>query len=385
MIQHIKCDSKATPPDGEIIMLKEIYTIDYILKNEIDKNAYGFIYITTNLINGRKYIGQKMFRKEWKTYFGSGVALKLSFKKYGKVNFSRGIIDIAYSESELNELEIEFIKEYNAVKSNNYYNIAEGGKVGSTIAGLSEQKLKERSRKLSLAFKGKKLSPERIKKASEGHMGLKHTDESKLKISEALKGRIISEEWRNKISLTRIEKHFGAWNKNIPRTDLEKENISKSLRGKYVGINNPNYGKTMSEEQKTKISNTRKENCTAKGNNNPMFGISPKERMDEDTYSNWLLKVTHPSENTKKKMSKSRKGKFIGKDNPSSKSVICLNTGEIFGTIKDATTYINKSENDSSISACCRRKRKSSGRHLKTGEKLKWMYCDEYLKMQEAI
>ncbi|WP_373854704.1 hypothetical protein [Clostridium arbusti] len=25
------------------------------------ENPYGFIYITTNMVNGKKYIGQKMF------------------------------------------------------------------------------------------------------------------------------------------------------------------------------------------------------------------------------------------------------------------------------------------------------------------------------------
>lgn len=367
-------------------MEEKIYTIDYILENNIDKEAYGFIYITTNLINGKKYIGQKMFRKEWKTYLGSGVSLKLSFKKYGKEKFLREIIAIVYSKDELNEIEIKFIKEYNAVKSKLYYNIAEGGKVGSTIAGLSEEKLKERSRKMSLAFKGMKLSPERIKKLSECHIGLKHIKESKLKISESNKGKIVSDETRRKISLVRKNNNITAWNKNIPRTDLEKLNISKSLIGKYVGINSPNYGKIMSEEQKNKISVTRKENHLSEGDNNPMFGISPKDRMDKNTYDNWLFKITHPSIDTKNKMSKAKEGLYLGGNNPSAKSVICLNTNKVFETIREANKYINANESNSHISACCRGRRKSVGKHPITGEKLRWAYYnDEYIKLHDEV
>ena len=36
---------------------------------------YGFIYITTNHVNGRQYIGQKKYDKsgKWKKYLGSGI------------------------------------------------------------------------------------------------------------------------------------------------------------------------------------------------------------------------------------------------------------------------------------------------------------------------
>lgn len=39
------------------------------------KNPYGFIYITTNMVNGRRYIGQRKFFKGWKCYLGSGCCL----------------------------------------------------------------------------------------------------------------------------------------------------------------------------------------------------------------------------------------------------------------------------------------------------------------------
>lgn len=92
-------------------------------------NPYGFIYITTNLKNGKRYIGKKVFDKknEWKSYLGSGVALKNAIQKYGKENFKKNIVAFAYSENELCELEKQIISLFNASDSLDFYNIALGG------------------------------------------------------------------------------------------------------------------------------------------------------------------------------------------------------------------------------------------------------------------
>ena len=104
---------------------------------------YGFVYITTNLINGKKYIGQKKYINGWKEYLGSGVHLKNAIKKYGKENFSKDIIQIGYSKEELNELEVKLIKKYNSVESDEYYNISEGGLSGNVYAGKSKEEMKK--------------------------------------------------------------------------------------------------------------------------------------------------------------------------------------------------------------------------------------------------
>lgn len=98
-------------------------------------NAYGFIYITTNLINGKKYIGQKKFdnKSRWISYLGSGSHLMKSIKKYGKQNFHRDIVDIGYSGDELNRLEYKWIKDLDAVKSEYFYNKIEGGDVPKAL------------------------------------------------------------------------------------------------------------------------------------------------------------------------------------------------------------------------------------------------------------
>lgn len=93
------------------------------------KNPYGFIYITTNLVNGKRYIGQKKLdnRSRWKSYLGSGTHLIASIKKYGKENFSRNIVAFGYSSEELNEMEYDCIDFMNAVKNTDFYNQVDGG------------------------------------------------------------------------------------------------------------------------------------------------------------------------------------------------------------------------------------------------------------------
>ena len=46
------------------------------------------IYKTTNLINGKIYIGMSKNKKE--NYLGSGIYLKYAIDKYGKENFKKG-------------------------------------------------------------------------------------------------------------------------------------------------------------------------------------------------------------------------------------------------------------------------------------------------------
>ena len=98
---------------------------------------YGFIYITTNHINGKKYIGQKKYDKydHWRTYLGSGILLSRAINKYGRENFSKEIIEECETRDKLNAREKYWISYYDAVNSDEFYNIASGGDGGRTCYG----------------------------------------------------------------------------------------------------------------------------------------------------------------------------------------------------------------------------------------------------------
>ena len=101
---------------------------------------YGFVYITTNHVNGKQYIGQRKYDKQgkWKEYLGSGIILSRAIEKYGLKNFSKEIIEECKTKKILNDREIYWINYYNAVESDNFYNIASGGDGGNTIAGYTD-------------------------------------------------------------------------------------------------------------------------------------------------------------------------------------------------------------------------------------------------------
>lgn len=86
------------------------------------------IYITENIINGNKYIG--LDTNNDPKYLGSGLYLKRAISKYGKDNFKKTILEECTSFDELCEREKYWISYYDAVNSEEFYNIAEGGNGG---------------------------------------------------------------------------------------------------------------------------------------------------------------------------------------------------------------------------------------------------------------
>ena len=99
----------------------------------------GFVYLITNLQNGRKYIGKKNFyfsktrtvkgkkkrskvESDWKTYFGSNKELLEDVEKLGQESFKREIIKLCKSKGEFGYYEAKYQFENNVLESNDYYN-----------------------------------------------------------------------------------------------------------------------------------------------------------------------------------------------------------------------------------------------------------------------
>ena len=104
------------------------------------------VYKTTNLINGKIYVGLHVTEDLNDDYLGSGTQICDAIKKYGKENFKREYIKICESPEEMYALEAEIVNE-EFVKRPDTYNMKTGG-TGSWyhINSNPEEKRKTSSR-----------------------------------------------------------------------------------------------------------------------------------------------------------------------------------------------------------------------------------------------
>ncbi len=111
------------------------------------------IYKTTNLVNNKIYIGQTNGNR--KNYKGGGKLLKLAFNKYGRDSFKfEVIIKGDFNQVLIDDLERHYIRLYNSTNLNIGYNLESGG-----FGHIGKKHSVETKLKMSLAAKGKKKTP----------------------------------------------------------------------------------------------------------------------------------------------------------------------------------------------------------------------------------
>ena len=113
---------------------------------------YHFTYQTTNLINGKYYIGVHSTDNLEDGYIGSGKFLKKAIKKYGKSFFNFTILCFFDTAKEAYDEE-EFLL-HDIWKLNENYNARNGG-LGGYTGGIGWKQTDEVKKKLSDSRKGK--------------------------------------------------------------------------------------------------------------------------------------------------------------------------------------------------------------------------------------
>lgn len=117
---------------------------------------FYILYQTTNLVNGKTYVGKHKTADLNDSYLGSGKLLLQAIDKYGAENFSREILFVYQTEDEVNAKEAEIVTE-DFCKQNDTYNLCVGGRGGFSYI----------NRTGIIKFKGKKHSAETRAKLSE--------------------------------------------------------------------------------------------------------------------------------------------------------------------------------------------------------------------------
>jgi group I intron endonuclease len=240
-----------------------------------------YVYITTNLVSGKKYVGDHSTNNLNDSYLGSGIALKEAIKKYGRGNFEREILKICDTKQEAFYLQKSYIENFNTLAPNGYNICPSGGTEcsGGTISESTRQKL--RDQKLGIPLR--KEHREKTKKAM---LGKKHSEKTKELMSKCRKGIPKSENHKRKI---------GAAQKGERNHMYGKDPWNKGLSGVY------------SEEALEKMSESAKGRGFKKGHSHSK---ETRKKIGERSKGNkcWAGK-TH-SEKSKKKMSESHKGQI---------------------------------------------------------------------------
>lgn len=200
-----------------------------------------YVYLTTNLITGKKYIGQRSYKGVFideDPYLGSGKLLKQAISKYGSKNFKKEILEVCPTKELLDEREKYYISKYDAVNSRDFYNLAEGGSGGNTYAGLSLEERARISALKSIQNSGK----------NNPNYGKHHSKETREKISLALKTKFLQEPLSH--GTTGLIGELNSLSKTIYSPEYKKYFIGIRETARQLNIPSPNITRALKNHGK---------------------------------------------------------------------------------------------------------------------------------------
>ena len=286
------------------------------------------IYQILNTSNGKCYIGSSVnIKTRWKNHVSAlrknksqNIKLQNAWNKHGEMAFEFNIIEIVYGDKEcLYKREQHYIDLYDSARRG--YNI-----LAAAGSSLGYKHTEETRIKLSESHKGIKLSDETKKKLSEAKKGENHHQYGKSPSAETLV--------KKSVSMTRVWNAKRAAGERHPmygrhHTEETKSKLSESAKNRYLeygvsaetrekiskaisGENHPMYGKHHSEESREKMSESKKGTV-----------LSPETcaKLSE------LRKRENLSEETLRKMSESATGRKLGAE--SRAKISKANTGKV--------------------------------------------------------
>lgn len=141
-------------------------------------------------------------------------------------------------------------------------------------------------------------------------------------------------------------------------SEESRKKISESRKGKYTGKDSSMYGispKARMDNDTYKVWLNKQQTNKPKGKDHPMYGVSPKERMDEITYKQWLEKMKKPEKSI---------------------PVMCIETNKTYQSAREAERCTGIGH--SAIIKSC----KSEDHSVKAGQ-LHWCFCDDKISIED--
>ena len=251
-----------------------------IKKNKISNNpVYGIVYKVTNMINEKVYIGvstliedglDNAFNKRYNNNILNthNEHLKNAIKKYGIENFDiNPVIDIAYSQKELDELENLYILKYNSMNRDFGYN-KRGGGSGGRLSDETKKKMSD-------------IWTDEYKQNHSKKIKLKWSEpEYREHMSEILKERWQNEEYRE---------YMCNMSKELWNDETHRSRIIKSIKERWQDEEYKNYMNNLlkerwqNEEYKQNYSNKIKAKWEEPEYRNAVT-LAVKSRWDSDEY-----------------------------------------------------------------------------------------------------
>ena len=132
---------------------------------ELPEDCVGFVYLITNNLTGRQYIGKKLAKfsrttykvvklkngkkkrkkikgkieSDWQTYYGSNIELNQDIERLGAGNFTREILYYCRSKAECSYIEAREQFQRKVLETNDYYN----GQISVRVHGSHIRKLND--------------------------------------------------------------------------------------------------------------------------------------------------------------------------------------------------------------------------------------------------
>lgn len=209
-------------------MVREPIQITSLMEPDKD-NPYGYIYVITNKLNGRMYVGQHYSKTFDPCYWGRGTEITADIKIYGVENFTRKICEWVRNKSEADCKERYWIELLGTFRGNGY-NLTPGG--GGCGAGVDNHAYGKPS-----PLKGTHISEER-----------------KLTISVYFTGRQFSKSHLEKLSAAaKLFRQTCEYSDEYRRQCSERNKGENNPMYGRRGENSPLYGRKMPPDQRQKI------------------------------------------------------------------------------------------------------------------------------------